>query len=882
MAILKDQHNPSTSEIANTAGIAPAGYFGYIDQRLAQTFVAGSTYTLHSVALRLFLYSSLPNRTFTCEIQGVDGSNKPDGVAIATASIDISAVPKINWIAAHRGANPWSNITFDTPVELTSGTRYAIVCYTDNDNLASIYWTGQTSADSGHFHRSSDAGSNWTQYDSWDLSYQTYSNFALQDSNSAGSESDLDAGGTYWVGQTITPAADHTVKSIALRIKKVGSSIGNVIISIKAAASGNPSGDDIAVATIPASNLTTGYAWHEATLDVPYSAVNGTQYAIVVRSTGATYPGARFQVGYESGGNVYAGGTKISSDDFGLTWASVAGQLDDLWFRIYGVASSAISSPLTDATTTRRLIAIGGNQFWYENSDGDMIVLSDSVDDLDTTLPVQHAEAYGKIFIANDVNLKVADFVNVKIATDNIGTNPPDFDNILTDDTTGAQMVVDYIDAVAGATTIYGRRLTSNIFQASDVVSGTDDDGNAISFTMTAVDEVLPPHWYDWTVYGNNETLYGEMPDKATLVSDYNGRLVLAGNKDYPHEWWMSKVYNPWNWLYQEGTYLTAITSGSMEAGQMGDVITALIPYADDYFVFGCANSVYLLDGDPTIGGTIENLSATEGIYGPNSWCKDNQSNLYFFSGNGLYKGEGGRHKPISLSQVQIPNWSEEWDLNPANGRVTCSFDPNRNGVLVSYTSLLNGSNNNYWYDIKTTGFYPESYPDNLGVFSSFYYNSLTSADRLLLFGGQDGYIRSFFDSQKDDVDSDDSLVGVRAYVTLPPLLMNENLDEEGLLVTTTFVLGGGDANSVFPDSDGMDYELFVDEDAEALLEQLKDIGATAFGSGTLSVVGRNNMIRPRARGRYATYRLSNVNDSETFALNRIYGRVKPVGKRGI
>ena len=56
---------------------------------------------------------------------------------------------------------------------------------------------------------------------------------------------------------------------------------------------------------------------------------------------------------------------------------------------------------------------------------------------------------------------------------------------------------------------------------------------NAISFTCTA--EVRPPHFYDWTTFGNS-TNYGSMPDHATLVSRYNGRLVLAGSEDYPHE----------------------------------------------------------------------------------------------------------------------------------------------------------------------------------------------------------------------------------------------------------------------------------------------------------------------------------------------------------
>lgn len=879
MAIIKDEHNPSISTY-------PAAFLSgsldtfYATNWMAQTFVAGSTYNLYAIALRLALYTTNPNQTFVIDIQGVDGDGKPDGTPLVQVTKDSAALPGINYWKPHLGANPWTIITFDGTLELTSGTTYAIVCHATTNSGIVVNWTGQESAKTGHFHESRDDGSTWTQWDNWDLAYQTYSNFELQDSNTAGSESALNGGGTYWLGQTWTPSSDYTVKSVGLRLKKVGASIGNVIVSIRATAAGIPTGGDVATALIPAASLTSALAWHEAVLDVPFAATNGTMYAIVIRSTGSAYPASQFQLGYVSGGDVYANGTKLSSDDYGITWASVGGETDDIWFRLFGIGSGAVSSPLTDATTVKRLCAVGGNQFWYENSDGDMVVLAASVDDIDTSEPLTMAEAYGKMFIANGNRLRVVDFVNVKIATADTGTNPPDFDTVLTGGTSGAEMIVDYTTSISGGCTIYGRRTTSNIFQASETVTGTDDDGNAISFVMTAADEVLPPHWYPWTVYGQDATNFGEMPTKANLVSDYNGRLVLAGNLDYPHEWWMSKVYNPFNWLYQEGSYLTAVTSGSIEAGQMGDVITALIPYADDYFVFGCASSVHLLDGDPTIGGTIERLSGTEGVYGAHAWCKDNQSNLYFFSGDGFYKAGGGRNKPVSLSELQIPKWSSLWDLDPAIGRVICSYDPDRNGVLISYTSLLNGSNSNYWYDIKTTGFYPEDYPDSCGIYCSFYYKALDSASRLMLYGSRDGYLRSFFDNQKDDVHTDDTNKGISSWVTLPPLQLNENLDEEGLLVTTTFILGGGAADSRFLDSDSMTYKLFAAADAETLLEDILD-DAAGKTSGTISSTGRSSIIRPRIRGHYATFRLSNTTISETFAINRIIGRVKPVGKGG-
>lgn len=878
MSVLQDSHNPSTTTyIPASIGLTiGAGQQANGANWLAQTFTAGANYTLYSVALRLAKNIRWPDTIFRVRIRAVDGSHKPTGADLATQSVPGGVLPQRNGLADHYGAEPWTIITFDSPADLTSGTEYAIIL---EDPNGYIFWTGQTAAYAGYLVGSTDSGSSWSAaYDGFDLAFQTFSNFALQDNFETGTEANIDAGGTYWVAQSFTPGSDYIPKSVALRIERVGTAagIGNIEIGIRATAASKPSGGDLTVATIYGGDVATGaLAWYEGTFDVPYKLTSGTEYAIVVRSSGYTYPAGRFQLGYVSGGDPYADGKKSHSDDYGSTWTVDTN--DDVWFRLFGIASSGVSTPISDSPLVKRLVAAGGNQLWYEDEDGDMIAISSSVDDIDTSNKFTMVEAYGKIFIANGDNKKVADFSNVKISTADIGTHPPDFGTTLTGGTTGATMSVDYIDAIASAVNIYGRRTSSVSFQNNETVTGTDDDGNAISFTLNA-EETLPPHWYDWTPYGNDTTNFGTMPSKPTLVSKFNGRLVLAGDEAYPHQWWMSEVYNPWNWAYTAGSNLTAISSGSINAGEIADVITALIDYGDDFFVFGCQSSIYLLDGDPTYGGTIESLTDHAGVYGARAWCKDHQSNLYFFSGEGLYKADGGRRKPISLSAIILPNWSLDWDLNPDNFRVVCTFDPVKNGIIISHTSLLNGSNQNYWYDIKTAGFYPEGYPDDCGIFSSFYYNSLDNSKRVLLLGCNDGYLRSFYDSKKDDVDASDADIGINSWFATPVIQMNENLDNEGKLTSLTFVLGGGATDGTFLDSDSMDYELFVGDDAETVLEDILD-DATEHTTGTISTTGRSNRVRSRARGRYLALRLSNTTDAEAFVINKIYGIILPVGR---
>jgi hypothetical protein len=531
-----------------------------------------------------------------------------------------------------------------------------------------------------------------------------------------------------------------------------------------------------------------------------------------------------------------------------------------------------------DKVYSKQLVAIGNNEVWREATAGTMSELTAANGTINTDNPLTVAEAFQKMFVANQANLKVADFANTKIATADLNTHAPDKGNILTGGTSGAKMVVDYITSVTAdaACTIYGYRTTTATFASGETVTGTDDDGNSITFATSAA-ETAPPHWYDWTPYGNDTTNFGSMPSSAYLICRYRGRLVLSGHPNYPHMWYMSRVSNPWNWKYSSTEPLSAVAGNNVDAGEIGDIVRALIPYGDDFLIFGCANSMHLMDGDPAFGGSIDELSDITGIYGPWAWCKDENDNLYFWGSNGLYKMTGGRSKPINISQGHYPKWADDWAVASATHRVVLTYDPSRHGIIISKTTLADGTNLNYWYDLKTEGFYPETYPTACGIFSSWYYDSDASGTRELILGSNDGYLRTFLDTAKDD-DAGASDTAISSYLTLPIIKLSEIEDSEGKLTSLTIELAGGAASGDFSDTDGVSYELHVGDDAETVLEDIRD-GATARESGTLSGTGRQSRIRKRVRGRWLGIKFYNSTASETFAINSVTGEVKPAGK---
>jgi hypothetical protein len=339
----------------------------------------------------------------------------------------------------------------------------------------------------------------------------------------------------------------------------------------------------------------------------------------------------------------------------------------------------------------------------------------------------------------------------------------------------------------------------------------------------------------------------------------------------------MSKIANPWNFVYSSIDPLSAVAGTNADAGEAGDIIRALIPFGDDYLIFGCANSIFLLDGDPVSGGSLDEIDNSTGIYGPWAWCKDGKGNLYFWGSGGLYKMSGGRGRPENISAGHLPKWVTDWVADPSTYRIVLAFDPFRNGITVSRTTLSDGTNLNYWYDFKTQGFFPETYPNVCGPFCAHFYDADLAARRRTLYGCNDGYIRYFEDTAKnDDVGASDTAIS--SYVTFPIEHLAQDDDREGRLNSLTVELAGGAAGGDFGDTDGVSYEYHKGKDAETVLEDIRD-GATAFASGTLSGTGRKNRIRTRLRGAWFGLKFFNSTASETWSINKVFGSIKEIGR---
>jgi hypothetical protein len=527
------------------------------------------------------------------------------------------------------------------------------------------------------------------------------------------------------------------------------------------------------------------------------------------------------------------------------------------------------------------LVAVGNDTVYYEDSTvpGTMTAITGATD-IDTTDQLVIFEAYSKVFVINGAILRVADFGNTKITTTDIkttGSTYPTRGMILEGSiTTTDRMLVDFCTVTDGAGSVYGRML-SGAFDSGDTVvaSAADGGATAVSFVLSVApaEATTMPHWYTYTAYAGNGGSYGSLPNKAYLGCLYRGRVVLAGDPVYPHQWYMSRQANPWDWVYAANDAQSPVAGNNADAGEVGDVIRCLIPYKDDYLIFGCTNTISVLRGDAAAGGSIDAIDLTTGIYGPNSYCWDNANNLYFWGTGGIYKMTSGL-KVENLSAINLPNLLEDSAATPTTHRITMAFDRDRQGVIIAVTTIADGHNSNFWYDLRTGGFFPESYPHECGPYSLFYYDSNTLANKGLLVGCRDGYIRTYKDTtMHDDIGATNEAID--SYVVLGPIKIARDDDSYGRLQSFTAVLG----NPTDTD-DVIDYVIKVDEIAETVITDISTSPPTppVLFTGTIVGGGRVQKYRTRARGTYLGIRLGNDVIDKTWAFEKLIGEVVEAG----
>jgi hypothetical protein len=367
----------------------------------------------------------------------------------------------------------------------------------------------------------------------------------------------------------------------------------------------------------------------------------------------------------------------------------------------------------------------------------------------------------------------------------------------------------------------------------------------------------------------------GTIPYGSIVCCNWRDRLLLAGGTTSPFGVFASRLGDPEDWDFSEDDVGAAWAVTLADAGLIGDTVTALVPHSNDCLVIFCTNSIWIMRGDPSFGGTIDNISRQIGCIGPDAWCVTPEGLIVFASADGIYVLPAGcslSESPTSLSRERMPqeflavNWTNPessfwYDSN--NTTVALGFDIQSRGVIITLTanSAAATSGEHWWLDWETKSFWkmqfgsPNHEPFTLHSRRNFIPTSV--AHSTTVWGCRDGYVRRFVSTNNTDDSSSFSSYVFIGPITDPNLLSDTMLSE---------LIG-----IVAKDSSQVMWSIHVGDTPEDAFE------ADEREQGIWNA-GRNNTVNPRVSGGALYLKLANV-DTGGWGIEAITAMIGRSGR---
>jgi len=340
----------------------------------------------------------------------------------------------------------------------------------------------------------------------------------------------------------------------------------------------------------------------------------------------------------------------------------------------------------------------------------------------------------------------------------------------------------------------------------------------------------------------------GTMPTGATLIALWNGRIVLSGCKDDPQNWFMSAVDDPRDWDYSPTSLgdTMAVAGNNSPAGLVGDIVTGLAPFSDDTMIIFGVNTIWRMDGDPAAGGRISRVSSITGGAWGRAFCTSPEGVLYFVgSRGGIFRMDPGGGVPQRLTAFALDERFADLDMD--NNLFRLIWDDRAIAVRIFITPKDGSATSHYRFDIRTNSWWEIQYAnDDHNPLAVHLFDGYTTAERVILLGGQDSYIRN------EDVNATTDDGQPISY----EVLMGPIQDQTILEWQATFSNETGNVT----------WSLHTANELQTAL----DVGASASG---LFVAGRNKSQWPRRHLQAGYLKLSG---SEPMSLERIVATIEP------
>jgi hypothetical protein len=341
----------------------------------------------------------------------------------------------------------------------------------------------------------------------------------------------------------------------------------------------------------------------------------------------------------------------------------------------------------------------------------------------------------------------------------------------------------------------------------------------------------------------------GTTPTGQPLVTLYRDRIILSGAN---HLWYASRQSDKFDWNYgADMDDLGRAVAGQLSiSGENGQTPKALISVNDQALVLACANSLWVLRGDPT-SGTLQRVSSEIGIIAPEAYAVSPDGMMVFLSNDGVYVWNvGSSTHPVRFSEERVPELLK--NVSPSN-IISMAYDPRGKGFHLFITPT-SGVNTHWWLDIENKAMWPvlfneDHQPTAIGRFEG------TGLSEVIL-GCNDGYLRKFDPSATtDDGENIESHVLIGAFRIAPNDIKDSLLAEiHGLIADLPFasfvtwrIVMGDTAESA------------IDKAVKGIEDAISGNAISDVSSSGMWHGGRNKVYRPRCRGAWCVIWLSST-----------------------
>lgn len=380
-------------------------------------------------------------------------------------------------------------------------------------------------------------------------------------------------------------------------------------------------------------------------------------------------------------------------------------------------------------------------------------------------------------------------------------------------------------------------------------------DGTNVRRWTAAANTVV--NWASAVTAGSFPAHSGNYP---RLVALWRSRIVLSGITTDAHNWFMSRQSDPLDWNYgaDAGDAQRAVAGNNTDAGLVGDVITALIPYDKDRLIFGGDHTLFLMTGDPTFGGEIELVSSSTGIAFGKAWAMDHNQTVYFYGSDGVYRYiPGGRPENITAGRLDQAMRS----VNLSTHRVRLEWDRAFARLHVFVTQIATGTSTHFCWEQRADAWWVDQYPDAHGPISTFVLDADSPNDRRVLLGTRDGYILKL-----DPAATSDDGTAISSYCFFPPIRKTDGMEEQ-VLNSLAVTLSKATTNVLL--------DVYASEEAESLY----DSSTSAKTTRTFTRGGRHTEDRRRVRGANLGIKLYNSTLDKVWSVEDVIAEIEVAGK---